>query len=68
MLPNENGENPEGDGDIYEKNFYQGQWILILMCFSSNLKTQKGALDRLTKEQREREMRIIPENINRKIN
>ena len=68
MLPNENGENPEGEGGMYDKNFYQGQWILILMCFSSNLKTQKGALDRLTKEQREREMRIIPENINRKIN
>ena len=59
MLPNDNGENPEGDGGMYEKDFYQGQWILILMCFSSNLKTQKGALDRLTKEQREKEMRII---------
>lgn len=35
-------------------------WILILMYFSSNLKTQKGALDRFTKEQREKEMRIIP--------
>ena len=68
MLPNENGENPEGDGGIYDKNFYQGQWILILMCFSSNLKTQKGGLDRLTKEQKEKEMRIIPENISRKIN
>ena len=33
-----------------------------------NLKTQKGVLDRLTKEQREREMRIIPENISSKIN
>ena len=36
------------------------------MCL--NLKTQKDALDSLTKEQREKEMRIIPENITRKLN
>ena len=68
VATNENGENPEGKGGMFDKNFYQGQWILILMCFSSNLKTQKGALDKLTREQREKEMRIIPENITRKIN
>ena len=53
---------------MYPKNFYEGQWILILMCFSSNLRTQKAVLDRLNKEQREKELRIIPENIIRKIN
>ena len=68
MTSNIEGENPEGEGGMYDKNFYEGQWILILMCFSSNLKTQKAALDRLTKEQREKEMRITPENIERKIN
>ena len=68
MISNLEGENPEGEGGMYDKNFYEGQWILILMCFSSNLKTQKAALDRLTKEQREKEMRITPENIERKIN
>ena len=36
------------------------------MCL--NLKTQKDALDSLSKEQREKEMRIIPENITRKLN
>ena len=38
------------------------------MCFSSNLKTQKSALDRLSKDQREKEMRITPEIVTRKIN
>ena len=60
-------ENPEGIGGMYPQNFYEGQWILILMCFSSTLISQKAALDRLNKEQREKELKIIPENIEKKI-
>ena len=58
---------PEGDGGMYPKNFFEGQNILILMCFSSTLKSQKAALDHLNKEEREKELRITPENITKKI-
>jgi hypothetical protein len=68
MRSNIDGENPEGEGGMYPEILYEGQWILILMCFPSNLKTQKAALNILNKEEKERELRIVPENITRKIN
>ena len=44
-MKSKDGENPEGDGGMYPKNFFEGQNILILMCFSSTFKSQKAALD-----------------------
>ena len=66
-MKSKDGENPEGDGGMYPKNFFEGQNILILMCFSSTLKSQKNALVCLNKGEKEKELRITPENITKKI-
>ena len=39
---NKFGDNPSGEDDgMYPKNFFEGQYILIAMFYSSDLKSEK---------------------------
>ena len=62
LKKNEDGSNPEGENSgMYEKDYYRGQKILFAMFFSCELKSQEDSNS-------EKEKRIKPENITKKIN
>ena len=62
LKKNEDGSNPEGENSgMYEKDYYRGQKILFAMFFSCELKSQED-------DNSDKEKRIKPENIIKKIN